>query len=53
MAHLKRAEARLRNREGHVARVQNTLEKEMDYLGVTGVEDKLQENVEGTIDSLK
>ena len=52
-AHLKRAEARLRNREAHVARVQNTLEKDMDYLGVTGVEDKLQENVEGTIDSLK
>ena len=25
----------------------------MDYLGVTGVEDKLQENVEGTIDALK
>ena len=25
----------------------------MDYLGVTGVEDKLQESVEATIDSLK
>jgi len=25
----------------------------MDYLGVTGVEDKLQENVEVTIDALK
>ena len=25
----------------------------MDYLGVTGVEDKLQENVEGTIEALK
>lgn len=25
----------------------------MDYLGVTGVEDKLQEEVEGTIESLK
>ena len=36
-----------------MARVQSTLEKDMDYLGVTGVEDKLQENVEGTIDSLK
>jgi len=53
LAHLKRAEARIRNRDAHVARVQNTLEKDMDYLGVTGVEDKLQENVEGTIDSLK
>ena len=25
----------------------------MDYLGVTGVEDKLQQNVESTIESLK
>jgi magnesium-transporting ATPase (P-type) len=25
----------------------------MDYLGVTGVEDKLQNNVESTIESLK
>ena len=25
----------------------------MDYLGVTGVEDKLQDSVEATIDSLK
>lgn len=25
----------------------------MDYLGVTGVEDKLQKNVESTIESLK
>lgn len=53
LAHLRRAEARLRNRDAHVARVQSTLEKDMDYLGVTGVEDKLQENVEVTIDALK
>jgi len=53
LTHLKRAEARLRNREAHVARVQSTLEKDMDFLGVTGVEDKLQQDVEVTIDSLK
>lgn len=34
-------------------RIQATLEIDMDYLGVTGVEDKLQKNVESTIESLK
>lgn len=53
LAHLKKAESRLRNREAHVARVQSTLEQDMDFLGVTGVEDKLQNNIEGTIESLK
>ena len=53
MAALKKAESRLKNRDAHVARVQASLEEEMDYLGVTGVEDKLQNNVEGTIESLK
>jgi magnesium-transporting ATPase (P-type) len=43
----------LKNREQHVLRVQATLEEDMDYLGVTGVEDKLQKNVESTIESLK
>ena len=41
MSALKKAEARLKNRDAHVARVQASLEDEMDYLGVTGVEDKL------------
>ena len=53
MAKLKKAEAKLRNREQHILRVQNDLEREMDFLGVTGVEDRLQENVELTIESLK
>jgi magnesium-transporting ATPase (P-type) len=43
----------LRDREKHILKVQNDLEHEMDFLGVTGVEDKLQENVEMTIESLK
>ena len=53
MQYLARAEKRMRNRDAHVARVQNSLEKDMDYLGVTGVEDKLQDEVEGTIESMK
>ena len=53
MIKLKKAEARLRNREQHILRVQNELEREMDFLGVTGVEDRLQENVEMTIEALK
>ena len=53
MSKLKKAESRLRKREEHIAKVQNELEREMDFLGVTGVEDKLQENVELTIESLK
>jgi len=41
MAALSKAEQRLKNRDAHVARVQSSLEEDMDYLGVTGVEDKL------------
>lgn len=29
------------------------MDSELDFLGVTGVEDKLQENVQATIESLK
>ena len=43
----------MKNREQQVLRIQATLEEDMDYLGVTGVEDKLQKNVESTIESLK
>ena len=53
MAKLKKAEQKLRNREGAILNVQNSIEENMDFLGVTGVEDKLQENVELTIESLK
>lgn len=31
----------------------NTIEHELEFLGVTGVEDKLQNNVQLTIESLK
>ena len=41
LAYLRKAESRLRNREAHVARVVSSIEKDMDYLGVTGVEDRL------------
>ena len=50
---IKKAEGKLRDREKHILKVQNDLEHDMDFLGVTGVEDKLQENVEMTIESLK
>lgn len=53
MQRLKRAQQKLKNREMHVLRVQASLEVDMDYLGVTGVEDRLQNNVESTIESLK
>ena len=53
LSKLKRAEQKLKNREQHILRVQTQLETDMDYLGVTGVEDKLQNNVESTIESLK
>jgi len=36
-----------------VLKVVNDLEIGMDFIGVTGVEDKLQKNVESTIESLK
>lgn len=33
------------NRENHIQSVVRTLEKDMTFLGVSGVEDKLQKNV--------
>ena len=53
MIKLRKAEAKLTDREDHILRAVSELEKDMDFLGVTGVEDKLQENVELTIESLK
>ena len=53
MQKLRRAESKLKNREASILKVQSELEREMDFLGVTGVEDKLQDNVELTIESLK
>jgi phospholipid-translocating ATPase len=36
-----------------IARLINSLEHNMDFLGVTGVEDRLQKDVESTIESIK
>ncbi len=41
------------NRDEEVAKTIMSLEYEMDFLAVTGVEDKLQENVLETIDTLR
>ena len=38
---LRRAELKLKDQEMEIIKVQETLEREMDFLGVTGVEDKL------------
>ena len=43
----------LQNREPAVRKVVEQLENEMEFLGVTGVEDKLQEDVCLTLESLK
>lgn len=47
------AKADLNNRREAVARVVNELENDMELLGVTGVEDKLQDNVAATVESLR
>ncbi len=41
------------NRDEEIAKTIMSLEYEMDFLAVTGVEDKLQENVLETIDTLR
>jgi magnesium-transporting ATPase (P-type) len=43
----------MENRQKCINKAVNKLEKDMDLLGVSGVEDKLQDNVERTIGSLK
>ena len=47
------AKADLNNREASIARCIEELEFEMELLGVTGVEDKLQDEVALTIESLR
>jgi phospholipid-translocating ATPase len=47
------AKADLNNRKEQVAKVVDELEHDMELLGVTGVEDKLQDNVALTIESLR
>ena len=49
----KRARASLSDRENLVNLALESLEEEMDYLGVTGVEDKLQVDVMKTIETLR
>ena len=50
---LVKAKASLYRREEMVIEVMEALEDEMEYLGVTGVEDKLQNDVMLTIESLR
>eukprot|EP00826_Nyctotherus_ovalis_P009792 TRINITY_DN12590_c0_g1_i8.p1 TRINITY_DN12590_c0_g1~~TRINITY_DN12590_c0_g1_i8.p1 ORF type:complete len:410 (+),score=114.36 TRINITY_DN12590_c0_g1_i8:191-1420(+) len=52
-ADYKAAAAVLHNREEEKNRVRKALEDKMTYLGVTGVEDKLQENIARTLEGLK
>jgi phospholipid-translocating ATPase len=47
------AKADLNDREANVARCMEELEHDMELLGVTGVEDKLQDEVALTIESLR
>jgi len=43
----------MQNREEQILKVIASLEEEMEYLAVTGVEDKLQDNVLQTIETLR
>lgn len=43
----------LENRHSAMLQVMQMLENNMDFLGITGVEDKLQENVQFTIENLR
>lgn len=52
-ARLKAAKASMGNREKEIADTIMSLEYEMEFLAVTGVEDKLQEDVLETIDTLR
>jgi len=47
------AKANLANREELIKQAINDLEHEMELLGITGVEDKLQNEVALTIESLR
>ena len=50
----KTAKAQIKNREQLVANViKNYLERDLELLGITGVEDKLQDNVKLTIEQLR
>lgn len=47
------ARARMTDRSAHVAEVIEGIEREMELLCVTGVEDRLQENVRPTLEILR
>jgi len=50
---MKAAKTSMGNREQEILKVIESLELDMDFLAVTGVEDKLQENVLETIETLR
>lgn len=52
-AKFKKAQASIQNRNGQVRRVAEMLEEDMELLCITGVEDKLQDEVCSTIESLR
>lgn len=52
-ARLKVAKSSMVNREEEIANTIESLEYDLEFLAVTGVEDKLQENVLETIDTLR
>jgi phospholipid-translocating ATPase len=52
-AQYEEANTSLENREANVRKVVELLEFDMEFLGITGVEDKLQEDVNPTIESLR
>ena len=47
------AQTTLNNREAVIRKVIDQLEQNMDFLGITGVEDKLQEDVCATLENLR
>lgn len=49
----KRARALLENREENIQKAIESIETDTEYLGVTGVEDKLQNDVLKTIENLR
>lgn len=45
MVNLRRAQSKMHGRERAITKVVNELDADLEFLGVTGVEDKLQANV--------
>jgi magnesium-transporting ATPase (P-type) len=51
--HFNTAKSVIKNRESQVASVVRTLERDLELLGLTGVEDKLQHGVRHTLETLR